>query len=478
MTGIEAGKRCGTAFIFLGAALAICMILLMFAGTEDSYAEEGECGANLHWSYQDGTLTIIGTGPMDEWNSEDAVPWNAHRGDITAISVGNQVTTIGNYAFKQCQMTEFVIPDSVTALGKSCFAECDQMTHFTIGSGVTNFSAEMMLGCTAMRIVVINGDHYAKHESYDAGVYSPDLKTLLYYPAGIDVDDIFLYEGVERVTTYSLANSKGFELQDYGTVKVFEDRTFFNSRLSKIEFGPNVEYVGSELFGDDTPNLTFHLDFKGTLKNDFTAKEFYNDDGSKCTDIPKDLLGKSFAIDYYMDNQYSVWWAALSIKYLFPDGSEAAPRYYDMMGSGVQYEIGSPDVDGYTPDIPMVSGTSDSTVRDITVTYSNKQFEVVYYYNGDEVMRSMEYFGYTVEVKPYEKGHVSVNDWHTINVKVEDGKFVMPDMGVYFSNIPIGEVGIEKNEGKDDSQKPMEIGLAIAVIAIAATMVLLTLRRH
>ena len=141
-------------------------------------------------------------------------------------------------------------------------------------------------------------------------------------------------------------------------------------------------------------------------------------------------------------------------------------------------DVMMPDVDGYTPDIPMVSGTSDSTVRDITVTYSNKQFEVVYYYNGDEVMRSMEYFGYTVEVKPYEKGHVSVNDWHTINVKVEDGKFVMPDMGVYFSNIPIGEVGIEKNEGKDDSQKPMEIGLAIAVIAIAATMVLLTLRRH
>ncbi len=477
MTGIEAGKRCGTAFIFLGAALAICMILLMFAGTEDSYAEEGECGANLHWSYQDGTLTIIGTGPMDEWNSEDAVPWNVHRGDITAISVGNQVTTIGNYAFKQCQMTGFVIPDSVTALGKSCFAECDQMTHFTIGSGVTNFSAEMMLGCTAMRIVVINGDHYAKHESYDAGVYSPDLKTLLYYPAGIDVDDIFLYEGVERVTTYSLANSKGFELQDYGTVKVFEDRTFFNSRLNKIEFGPNVEYVGSELFGEGEPDLTFHLDFKGTLKSDFTSKEFYNYDDTKCTDIPKDLLGNKFSIDYDVGNQYSVIWAALSIKYLFTDGSEAAPRYYEMMGGGVQYEIGSPDVEGYTPDIPVVSGKSDGTVRDVTVTYSNKQFEVVYNYNGKEVMKSMEYFGHTVEVKPYEKGHVSVDDWHTINVKVENGKFVMPEQNVYFTNLPIGADGIMPSE-REEAPESMEIGLAAAVIVIAAAMLLLTLRRH
>ena len=477
MTGIDTGRTRWTAFMLLGAALAICAIVLLICPPDDSYAEGGECGADLHWDYQDGTLTITGTGPMDVWNTEDAVPWNAHRGDITAVSVGNQVTTVGNYAFKQCQMTNFVIPDSVTTLGKDCFAGCDQMTHFTIGSGVTNFSGEMMLGCTSMRIATIVGDHYAKHETHDAGVYTSDLKTLLYYPAGIDVDDAFVYEGVERIASYSFANSKCFELNDYDTVKVFEDRAFYNSRFSNMEFGPDVEYVGSELFGEGEPDLTFHLDFKGTLKSDFTSKEFYNYDDTKCTDIPKDLLGKKFSIDYYVGNQYSVIWAALSIKYLFTDGSEAAPRYYEMMGGGVQYERGSPDVEGYTPDIPVVSGKSDGTVRDVTVTYSNKQFEVVYNYNGKEVMKSMEYFGHTVEVKPYEKGHVSVDDWHTINVKVENGKFVMPEQNVYFTNLPIGADGIMPSE-REEAPESMEIGLAAAVIVIAAAMLLLTLRRH
>ncbi|MBQ3735433.1 MAG: hypothetical protein II855_00720, partial [Candidatus Methanomethylophilaceae archaeon] len=75
------------------------------------------------------------------------------------------------------------------------------------------------------------------------------------------------------------------------------------------------------------------------------------------------------------------------------------------------------------------------------------------------------------------KGHVGVNDWYTVDVDVTDGQFVMPDMGVYFSNIPIGPDGIKKNS-QDETLKPMEIGIAAAVIAVAALMLLLTLRRH
>ena len=481
MTGINTGRARRTALLLLWAALALCAIMAIVSFTDDSSADGGDCGTNVHWTYDAGTLTITGTGAMTDWTSADAVPWNAHRGDITNISMANGIATVGSYAFKQCQMTSFVIPDSVTTLGKDCFVGCDKMSALTIGSGVTNFSAEMMRGCTGMYDVYLTGDNYA-FEGYSSVVYTTDKKTALYYPAGINIDDIYLADGVERISSYAFMNSRCLVIHLTDSIKVFEDRAFYNSGLhqSVFYFGPNVEYVGSDQWGDNLPDcIYFHLDFKGTVKSDFlnSDKGFYEADGTtKCKDIPKDLLGKQFGASG--DAPYIVEFAALSIRYVFPDGSQAADRYYELMGEGLEYTIGSPGIGGYTPDIKEVSGTSHRDLRDITVTYSNKQYEVVYYYNGDEVMRSMEYYGYTVDVKPYDEGHVPVSGWHTVDVEVVDGKFVMPDMGVYFSNIPIGEGGIEKNEGKDDSQKPMEIGLAIAVIAIAATMVLLTLRRH
>ena len=159
MTGINTGRARRTALLLLWAALALCAIMAIVSFTDDSSADGGDCGTNVHWTYDAGTLTITGTGAMTDWTSADAVPWNAHRGDITNISMANGIATVGSYAFKQCQMTSFVIPDSVTTLGKDCFVGCDKMSALTIGSGVTNFSAEMMRGCTGMYDVPHRGQY-------------------------------------------------------------------------------------------------------------------------------------------------------------------------------------------------------------------------------------------------------------------------------------------------------------------------------
>ena len=476
MTGIYTGRARRTAFVLLGAALALCAVMAIFAFTDDSSAESGDCGANAHWSYDAGTLTITGTGAMTDWTSAEAVPWNAHRAEITDVTVASGITTIGGYAFKQCQMNSFVIPDTVTTLGKDCFAGCGKMTSFTIGSGVTNFSAEMMYGCTKMKDIAVSGDHYVLG-TYQKIMYTADKKTALYFPADNHYDYAVIEDDTERIASYAFADTQALVIRLPNSIRVLEDRAFYNtaSHQTQIMIGPNMEYVGSELFGDTHPNqIAVHLDFKGTLKSDFTNVKFYNHDGTECKFLPGDLKGKWF--NFY-DDRYKAYYTAISIKYQYADGKEAQPRIYEAAGEGLQYSYGTPSISGYVPNIDEVSGTTDYTVVDVTVVYSNQQYEVVYYFNGDEVMRSMEYFGYTVDVKPYEKGHVGVNDWYTVDVDITDGQFVMPDMGVYFSNIPIGPDGIKKNS-QDETLKPMEIGIAVAVIAVAALMLLLTLRRH
>ena len=111
----------------------------------------------------------------------------------------------------------------------------------------------------------------------------------------------------------------------------------------------------------------------------------------------------------------------------------------------------------------------------MTVVYSNKQYPVNYYLNGKVVMNSMEYCGFTVDVKPYEKGGMTAADWYTMDAIVEDGKFVMPNGQVNLSNLAAD--GLEPVQ-KEDAPESMATGLAIAVLAIAAVLVLLNFRRH
>ncbi len=67
---------------------------------------------------------------------------------------------------------------------------------------------------------------------------------------------------------------------------------------------------------------------------------------------------------YETPTEYTV-----SIKYLYEDGTEAAPTYSETLPIGGTYEVTSPEIDEYTPDITKVSGT----IKDSDIEY------IVYY---------------------------------------------------------------------------------------------------
>ena len=65
----------------------------------------GTCGENVNWAlYDDGTLVISGSGKMTEFYASEsgAAPWYEHSEMITTVVVENGVTTLGDYAFRDC----------------------------------------------------------------------------------------------------------------------------------------------------------------------------------------------------------------------------------------------------------------------------------------------------------------------------------------------------------------------------------------
>ena len=74
--------------------------------------------------------------------------------EITNLIIPNSVTSIGNYAFYNCSgLTSVTIPNSVTSIGESAFYNCSGLTSVTIGSGVTSMGYNAFAGVDIPTII-------------------------------------------------------------------------------------------------------------------------------------------------------------------------------------------------------------------------------------------------------------------------------------------------------------------------------------
>ncbi|MBO7456511.1 MAG: leucine-rich repeat protein, partial [Paludibacteraceae bacterium] len=73
------------------------------------FIPHGTCGANLTWELENNTLTITGSGAMEDYANQINAPWihfinksMCSRNYIGSIVLPNEVTSIGNNAFREC----------------------------------------------------------------------------------------------------------------------------------------------------------------------------------------------------------------------------------------------------------------------------------------------------------------------------------------------------------------------------------------
>lgn len=160
---------------FLSIVLALsvfCAFVPLVAPAETS----GTCGKNLTWILDDyGTLTISGTGNMENWNlssgEKKESPFKNNKeikhvviedgvtdigyctfGDcsnLKDITIADSVTNIGKLAFKNCSSLEnIIIPNSVEVINSYTFYNCNNITRVTIPTGVTTIDRKAFCECT------------------------------------------------------------------------------------------------------------------------------------------------------------------------------------------------------------------------------------------------------------------------------------------------------------------------------------------
>ena len=76
--------------------------------------------------------------------------------DLTSVSFGESVTTVGKYAFYNCSsITSVNTSNSVTSIGEKAFYGCSGLTSAPIGNSVATIGESAFCGCSSMPSVVI-----------------------------------------------------------------------------------------------------------------------------------------------------------------------------------------------------------------------------------------------------------------------------------------------------------------------------------
>ena len=138
-------------------ALAVCISFFIFVSPRHKIIARGSCGGSAGWSLtEDGTLTISGTGAMENYSDKSAQGWYGHADAINSVIISDGITHIGNRAFSGCSaLTEITIPDSVTNIGSSAFYGCTALAEIALPDSVTSIDNDAFSCCTALTEITI-----------------------------------------------------------------------------------------------------------------------------------------------------------------------------------------------------------------------------------------------------------------------------------------------------------------------------------
>ena len=104
------------------------------------------------------TVVLNGGGVIGGTNYYDSGVFTGCR-NLTSVTIGNGVTTLGNKCFDDCSNANFnsiVIPNSVTTIGRYAFQNCSYLSSVTIGNGVTIIDQQAFVNNSRLTSLTIN----------------------------------------------------------------------------------------------------------------------------------------------------------------------------------------------------------------------------------------------------------------------------------------------------------------------------------
>ena len=248
----------------------------------------GTCGDNITWELIGDELILTGTGKMYDYDSyNNYVPWYSYdyRNSIKKVTISDGITSIGNYAFRECRKLKAVeISSSVTEIGYNAFSYCENLVNVFLPENLQKLSAGIFNYCSSLESIVIP-DTVTTIES-DAFYRCKALKEINLPDSVVSIgDSAFSYSGLTSVTipdsVATLKDSAFSYCENLETVHLPNSITYLANRLfseckklNHVVIPENITSIGYSAFSGCTSlsDITLHdgitsLGWEGTFSN-------------------------------------------------------------------------------------------------------------------------------------------------------------------------------------------------------------------
>ncbi len=138
---------------------------------DSNAAIDFSCGDDVKFTYNNGKLTLIGSGATYNYNSRKPAPWYEYRENINEIIIDDGITYLGSQLFANCtNVTEVILPEGITGISANTFIGAAELNKITFPKSLKSIGNYAFLGTSVTNVNYLGTS--TEWEKIDIGLYN------------------------------------------------------------------------------------------------------------------------------------------------------------------------------------------------------------------------------------------------------------------------------------------------------------------